>query len=72
MTKRPAMTLQDVRRAIEAQNRKLAAASESAKASGVRSLPVTEVQLRQLAEASEPRVPPPSNGVLTDWRALRC
>lgn len=72
MNKRPTMTLKDVRRAVEAQNRKLAAASESAKTAGVRTLHVTTSQLRQLAEACEPRVPTAPNSVLTEWSALRC
>lgn len=70
MSKRP-MTLKDVRCAIDAQNKQLAEAH--ARASGVRLLPVTKVQLRRLSEASEPRVAAsPTRAVLPEWSALRC
>jgi hypothetical protein len=71
MSKRPTMTLEDVRRAIEAQNEQLAEAHD--KVSGARLLPVTKAQLRQLSEASEPRVAATSTRTaLPEWSALRC
>lgn len=71
--KKPTMTLKDVRSAIEAQDRQLAEAHESVRASGVRILPVTSKRLRQLAEACDvtaPAVAPAS--ALPQWSALRC
>lgn len=71
MSKRPTMTLEDVRRAIDAQNKQLAEARD--KVSGARLLPVTKAQLRRLSEASEPRVAVTSpRTALTEWSALRC
>ena len=71
MSKRPTMTLEDVRRAVEAQNRQIAEAHDRASGAGL--LPVTKAQLRQLAEASEPRISAGApKAVLTEWSALRC
>jgi hypothetical protein len=73
MNRRPTMTLEDVRRAIEAQDKARAEAIERLRASGVRTLPVSPAQLYRFAEACEVKTPaaPPKTG-LREWSALRC